>query len=200
VVSVVQPSVYSYEQIIAAALEIVREHGWSAVTARAIAKQLGSSTMPIYSRVTSVDDLEQDVRRQACAVLKDYQRCPFTSDTLLNAAFGYVRFARDEKNLFRYLYLERPEALNAENASGMSQSFVLDFGEGSEQQKALEEVQRKGQDDLVQYTWIFVHGLATLVSSGTYASVSDKAILRFLTDAGQAFHMWSSSDNPAKGR
>ncbi len=191
----VQPSVYSYENIIEAALEILREDGWRAVTTRAIAKKIGSSTMPIYSRVKSVDDLEKDVRIKAREVLKEFQRRPVTPDTLLNVAFGYVAFARDETNLFRYLYLERPEKLSSEDSSGMSETFVSDFGDDSEEKKALETLQRTGHDELVQYTWIFVHGLATLVTSGTYASISDESILRFLTNAGQAFHAWSTKDD-----
>lgn len=192
---IVQPSVYSYENIIEAALEILRENGWRAVTTRAIAKRIGSSTMPIYSRVKSVDDLEKDVRIKVRDILKEYQRRPVTSDTLLNVAFGYVLFARDETNLFRYLYLERPDTLSSEDSSGMSETFVSDFGEDSEEQKALENLQQSGHDELVQYTWIFVHGLATLVSSGTYGSISNASILRFLTDAGQAFHLWSTRDD-----
>ncbi len=189
---IVQPSVYSYENIIEAALEILREDGWRAVTTRAIAKKIGSSTMPIYSRVKSVDDLDKDVRIKVREILKEFQRRPVTSDTLLNVAFGYVAFARDETNLFRYLYLERPEKLSSEDSSGMSETFVSDFGDDSEEQKALENLQRTGHDELVQYTWIFVHGLAMLVSSGTYAAISNEAILRFLTNAGEAFHLWST--------
>ena len=192
---IVQPSVYSYENIIEAAFDILREDGWSAVTTRAIAKRIGSSTMPIYSRVKSVDDLEKDVRIKAREVLKEFQRRPATSDTLLNVAFGYVAFARDETNLFRYLYLERPEKLSSEDSSGMSETFVSDFGDESEEQQALEDIQRTGHDELVQYTWIFVHGLATLVSSGTYGSISNEAILRFLRNAGQAFHLWSTTED-----
>ncbi len=192
---IVQPSVYSYDNIIEAALEILREDGWRAVTTRAIAKKIGSSTMPIYSRVKSVDDLEQDVRIKVREILKEFQRRPVTSDTLLNVAFGYVAFARDETNLFRYLYLERPEKLSSEDSSGMSETFASDFGEDSEEQKALENLQRTGHDELVQYTWIFVHGLATLVSSGTYGAISNEAILCFLTNAGEAFHLWSTKDD-----
>lgn len=192
---VVQPSVYSYENIIEAALEILRADGWRAVTTRAIAKKIGSSTMPIYSRVKSVDDLEKDVRSRARKILKAFQRRPVTSDILLNVAFGYVAFARDETNLFRYLYLERPEKLSSEDSSGMSQTFAADFGDDSEEKKALDNLQRIGHDELVQYTWIFVHGLATLVTSGTYAAISDESILRFLTNAGQAFHVWSTKND-----
>ena len=55
----IQPSVYSRQQIVDAAFELIREEGWPAVSTRAIAKKIGSSTMPIYSHVRSVDELKK---------------------------------------------------------------------------------------------------------------------------------------------
>lgn len=187
-----QPSVYSYSHIIDAAFELIRGKGWSVVTTRAIAKKMGSSTMPIYSHVGSVNDLEEDLRQKARLLLKDYQRRPYTEHLLLNLAFGYVAFARDEKNLFRFLYLERPERLNLEEMSGMKETFFAEFGEESEEGKALSELQASGQETLVKYTWIFTHGLAMLVNSGAFTSPSDQVLLRYLMDAGEAFYLWGA--------
>lgn len=182
-----QPSVYAYENIIEAVVAIIRDQGWSAVTTRAIAKKIGSSTMPIYSRVKSVADLEPDVRRNIRECLKDYQRRKYTEDALLNAAVGYVVFARDEKNLFRYLYFERPDTLDIASSAGMSSEFEADFGLDSSEHRALAQFQQADRDALVQYTWIFVHGLAALVNAGVYGSVSDETIMELLTNAGGAF-------------
>ena len=163
-ISLKQPSVYSYEQIIDAAFELVREQGWSGVSTRAIAKKMGSSTMPIYSNVRSVEELQKEVQQKARELLKKFQKQPYTEHVLLNLAFGYVVFARDEKNLFRFLYLEKPERLDLEDVSGMKESFFAQFGEQSEQVKALSKMQEPGQEAVIQYPWIFTHGLAMLVN------------------------------------
>ncbi|UNC92202.1 TetR/AcrR family transcriptional regulator [Candidatus Contubernalis alkaliaceticus] len=186
----IQPSVYSYSQIIEAAFQLIREQGWSAVSARAIAKKLGSSTMPIYSHVSSIEELEKKLRIKARELLKEFQQQQYTEHTLLNLAFGYVVFARDEKNLFRFLYLESPEMLDSEDTSVIKKTFFKEFGEDSAEGKALLEMKESGQETLVQYTWIFTHGLAMLVNSGAFGSNSDQAILRFLMDAGEAFYVW----------
>lgn len=186
----IQPSVYSYSQIIEAAFQLIREQGWSAVSARAIAKKLGSSTMPIYSHVSSIEELEKKLRIKARELLKEFQQRQYTEHTLLNLAFGYVIFARDEKNLFRFLYLESPEMLDSEDTSVIKKTFFKEFGEDSAEGKALLEMKESGQETLVQYTWIFTHGLAMLVNSGAFGSNSDQAILRFLMDAGEAFYVW----------
>ena len=185
-----QPSVYSYAQIVDTAFELVREQGWSGVSTRAIAKKMGSSTMPIYSHVRSVEELEKEVRQKAQELLNKFQQRPYTEHVLLNLAFGYVVFARDEKNLFRFLYLEKPERMDLEDVSGMKESFFAEFGEQSEQVKALSEMQEAGQEAVVQYPWIFTHGLAMLVNSGAFESNSDEVIMRYLKNAGEAFYLW----------
>ncbi len=185
-----QPSVYSYDQIVDAAFELVREQGWSGVSTRAIAKKMGSSTMPIYSHVRSVEKLEKEVRQKARELLKEFQQRPYTEHVLLNLAFGYVVFARDEKKLFRFLYLEKPERLDLEDVSGIKESFFTQFGEQSEQVKALSEMQEAGQEAVVYYPWIFTHGLAMLVNSGAFGSNSDEMIMRYLKNAGEAFYLW----------
>ena len=184
-----QPSVYNRSQIIEVAFELIREHGWGSVSTRAIAKKLGSSTMPIYSHVKSVEELEKELRLKANELLKDFQQQPYTEHALLNLAFGYVVFARDEKNLFRFLYQERPAQVDLEDVTAMEKSFFADFGEDSEQGKALLALQASGQGTLIQYTWIFTHGLAMLVNAGTFCPCSDQVILRYLENAGQAFYL-----------
>ncbi len=189
-----QPSVYSRLQVVEAAFELVREKGWSVVTTRAIAKKLGSSTMPIYSHVQSVEELERELREKARELQQKFQRYPYTEHALLNLAFGYVVFARDEKYLFRFLYLDRPGKMDLENGEGIRNSFFLEFGEDSEEGRALMELKRSGQETLIQYTWIFTHGLAMLVNAGTFGTNSNQAIMRFLKNAGEAFYLLGNQE------
>ncbi len=191
----IQPSVYSYSQIIDTAFELIREKGWRAVSARSIAKKIGSSTMPIYSRVKSVDDLEKDLRIKARNLLKDYQLRRYTDEVLMNLAFGYVAFARDENNLFRFLYLEKPEKVDLERMSGMKESIINEFGKDSDVVRALNIFHETAQEDMIKYTWIFTHGLAMMVNSGVLENDTDKDILDHLKTAGEAFYMWKIAKN-----
>ncbi len=184
------PSVYSYQQIVNAAFQLLRTDGWNAVTARAIAREIGSSTMPIYSRVESINDLEKELRERARQQLRCYQKGCYTEDPLLNAAFGYILFARDERFLFRFLYLDRPENLQQGVTSVMPENFVAEFGDESAAAKALAGLDGASQEILVRYTWIFTHGLAMLVNAGALDANSDEEILQLLTDAGEAFYLW----------
>lgn len=48
----------SKEQIIDAAVEVLRDDGFSAITARSVAKKLGCSTQPIYFSFKNMDELK----------------------------------------------------------------------------------------------------------------------------------------------
>ncbi len=186
-----QPSVYSLEQIVEAAFLIIRREGREKVTARAIAKELGSSTMPIYTRVQSVDDLDPDLKKVARKLLVEYQRREFTEDPLLNMAIGYIVFAREEKNAFRYLFLEKTESIQGDKmGSNMRETFTEDFGEEAQEAGNLADMTPKQQEFLMKHTWIFTHGLAMLAYGGNMDAESEEQITGYLQNAGGAFYLW----------
>jgi len=188
---VTQPSVYSRASVIDAAFELIREKGWASVSTRSVARKLGSSTMPIYSHVKSVAELEKELRMKARDLLLGFQQRPYTADALLNLAMGYVIFARDERHLFRFLFLEKPEPIPLEELAGMRGSLTDQFGEDIAGGDALTGLSVRGQEALVRYSWIFTHGLAVLVNSGAFGSLSDDTLVEFLTDSGEAFYLWA---------
>jgi AcrR family transcriptional regulator len=192
-----QPTTFTRDRIVEAALELTREEGWNAVTVRAIAKRLGSSTMPIYSHLRSIDEVESAVRMKARALLVDYQQREWTPDALMNLAFGYIAFARDETKLFRFLFIERADAIGEEGMGSMRTSFDEQFGVDGPEAAALGQLDPSAQDALIQHTWIFTHGLAVLVNAGSLRDCSDKTILRLLNNAGEAFYLWAAGMHTA---
>jgi AcrR family transcriptional regulator len=159
------------------------------VTVRAIAARLGSSTMPIYSHLRSVEEVEEAVRTRARELLVAFQRREWTSDPLLNMAFGYIAFARDEIELFRFLFIERADAIGASGMDAMRSSFIEQFGEDVTTDSALADLDAAGQEALMRHTWIFTHGLAVLVNAGSLPDCTDETVLTFLRNAGEAFFM-----------
>lgn len=188
-----QPKVFSRQQLITAALDIIRESGRGALTARSLAKKIGCSTMPIYSNMKSIGELEEEVREQVRLLLKDHQRKEYTPEPLLNLAFGYITFARDEGQLFRFLYQESEGGV-APKLTDFRSRFFQDFGPESPEGKALLEMDPDAQENLILNTWIFTHGLAMLVNSGTYLP-EDEEILSRLRAAGEAFYLQELRSN-----
>ena len=184
-----QPSVFDREQIIDAGLEVIRRSGYERLTARAVAGRLGASTMPIYTNIGSIDELRVAVRRRAHEVLRSFQQKPYTGERLLDLAFGYVAFARDEPQLFRFLFLGARGAGERPSTDSLRERFFGEFGEQGEEAGALSGLRAEAQERVIHHAWIFTHGLAMLVSSGNYPA-DDEEILRRLRIAGGAFYSY----------
>lgn len=77
-----------------------------AINARSIAKKLECSTQPIYQSFQNMDDLKEAMTQQAIALHTQYVRNN-NSDTQYSCyGMGFVEFAKKEKYLFRWLYLD----------------------------------------------------------------------------------------------
>ena len=178
---------FSRRQIADTAFEVVRSKGWSNLSARSIAAALESSTMPIYSHLDSMEEIEEEIRKRAHDLLLFYQAKQYTENPFLNLAIGYIAFARQEANLFRFIFLERPKRLDGpqvdrlrrqmEVIPGTADSMALYFGGISDEE----------MDDVSMKSWIFTHGLAMAVSNGLLGPVGDSEIARLLLEAGKAF-------------
>ncbi len=96
------------ELVLAAAAEIIRREGEEKVNARAIAKELGCSTQPVYSLFRNMEELKKaltdEAKRRYRAHIDGYLNRGGPS-RYQSYGMGFVRFARDEKGLFRFLFL-----------------------------------------------------------------------------------------------
>ena len=120
---------FQKEEIIAAALNVVRTKGIEALTAREVGAQLQVSSRPIFTWFDSMEDLKKEVSRMA---MEKYRICiteglkepiPF-----LGVWHRYIRFAREEPMLYRLLFLSRADETigGAAEAMRFSQDLVRD--------------------------------------------------------------------------
>ena len=123
-------SQFSREDIIEAAFILVREKGWDGFSVVAVAKSIGGSTMPIYSQFSNVRDLEDVVCRKAMDLLKERMLEERTGDKWIDQAISYVRFAEEEKYLFRCLWDSRNVDLTKEMGKNLNEFIsetLLDY-------------------------------------------------------------------------
>lgn len=94
------------EEIIDAAIKIIREHGYEKLNARSLAKELGCSVQPIFREFSNMEDLKKAVMEE---VGKFYSKYLFDSiskeNSLIGLEMAYIRFAQEEKNLFRMIHM-----------------------------------------------------------------------------------------------
>ena len=101
----------SKDEIVDAAIAVLRDDGFSAINARSVARKLGCSTQPIYFSFRNMDELKAALTERAIQMhtqrVRDSLRIHEGSDSRYSSyGMGFVKFAAEEKQLFRWLYLE----------------------------------------------------------------------------------------------
>ena len=101
----------SKDGIIDAAIDVLRDDGFSAINARSVARKLGCSTQPIYFSFKNMDELKEALTKRAIEMhtkrVRDSLRSHEGNDSRYSSyGMGFVKFAAEEKQLFRWLYLE----------------------------------------------------------------------------------------------
>ena len=153
---------FTKEEMTEAALRVVRSRGIGALTAKTLAKELGTSTQPVFTCFGSMEGVREAVRAAAQAVYDGYaaaglsERVPF-----FGFGMQYLRFAREEPELYRLLFLTPPSGeekpCGAFAAMAHFQALV---------RPSLERIYRLTAPEADRYfrdLWLVVHSLATLI-------------------------------------
>jgi AcrR family transcriptional regulator len=185
--------------IVEAAFALTRAVGWAGVTARTIAQRLGSSTMPLYSSLKSMEEIEKEVRAKAMELMQDYQRRPFAAERLLSSAVGYVVFARDEPNLFRFLFVDRPLTAPVQGDQSRADGSPVDVNAVGGVVDLADQAATAMQDPFVLKSWAFTHGLASLISSKVIDLPTER-ISALLVEAGEAFYIATAMQKKEGGK
>ena len=168
-----------------AAFEMVRSDGWKSLSITAVAKQMGCSTMPVYSHFENLESLKDAVVKKGWELVRTYESKSYTGDPWIDQAIGYVYFARENGPLFTCMLDGRNPELEHrmlqnhwDSLTGLLNDYQ-GFGELS-----------PGQRRIIRYSRaIFSQGVAVTVSKGlgklltdddsieTYLTLSSLAIL-----------------------
>ncbi len=169
---------FSREEVVKAALEIVREEGFRALTSRALGSKLGSSARPIFTVFQNMDEVCQEVMSAAKDLYNSYLREDMSKNKYppyKASGMAYIRFARDERELFHLLFMrDRSRETVEENREELRPLIELiknDLGI-SEDEAYLFHLEM----------WIYVHGIATMIAT-SYLNWDDEFISRVMTDA-----------------
>lgn len=151
------------EMIVNSAFQIVREKGADQVTARSISRQLNCSTQPVLYYFSTVEDIKRAVYQKADEYHSDYIMNTGTDckDPMLAAGMNYIRFAIEERNLFRFLF----------QSNEFSGAGMLELMETEELLPVLtvlqNELDMSAEDtkEVFGTLFIFVHGYASLYAN-----------------------------------
>ena len=154
---------FTREAVTDAAFALVRAQGQEALNARAIARQLGCSTQPLYRTMPCMDALRDAVMEKARRYFEDYiqQRSQIIPTPYLSSGIAYLRFAREEAHLFRFLFM-RPRTDAEQARPGADATF--DYAAGLIARSL--GISLESARDFHSMSYVFVHGLASMIVTG----------------------------------
>ncbi len=152
------------EMILDAAYALAREQGIDSVNARTISQQLGCSTQPVLYYFKRVEDIRREVYAMADAYHSAFLMQPTDDENpMIAIGLNYVRFAEQEKPLFRLLF-------QSDNFAGQN---IADLIDTPDLLPFLEIFQTEAELTLDQAKIVFktlmmlVHGYASMLANNT---------------------------------
>lgn len=97
---------FNREDIVEAALEISKQGGLSSITARSVAKSLGSSVAPIYVNFETIEDLIEAVVQRIFAISSEQIAKQTEKNVFESIGKASIAFAREYPVLFRELMMK----------------------------------------------------------------------------------------------
>lgn len=169
------------EDILVSSIGMVREKGADVLNARALAAHMGCSTQPIFSNYASMEELKQDVMRNVYDIYLDFLKREIESNQYppyKAAGMGYIRFAKEEKEFFKLLFMR-----------DRSQEKIMDeFDESTQMSIAMIRkelgLSYEAANQFHLEMWIYVHGIASLLAT-SYLPLEWKDISSMVTNMYQ---------------
>lgn len=165
---------FTRDEMVQAALRVVRAGGIHSLTAKALADELGTSTQPVFTCFSTMDTLRGEVRTAAQVMFDSYidrglnEPIPF-----FGVGMQQLRFARTEPQLYRLLFLT-----GEDNGTLAAMQRMQDAV-----RPAIMRIYRLDETAANRYfrdLWLVGHSLATLIVTGE-CPYSEREIAAILT-------------------
>ena len=172
---------FTRESVLEAAYELVRREGVAALNARAVARELGGSTQPIFRLFSGMDELYAEIIRMAdenlCSRITTQAR--ESRNEYVSVCMTYLLFARDEPELFKLLFMRdriREGAVGREYTHEWGFPIIeRSFG-----------VDRDTAVRLYELTFFHTHGMAVCFATKYMPCMSEEAMETMITAALRA--------------
>ena len=148
------------EEIIQTTIDLVRTGGQNLINARAIASALNCSTQPIFSNFESMEDLEQSTIISVYKIYLNFINNEVESGKYPEyKAYGmaYIRFAKEEKELFKLLFMRDRSNEDISISPDFEQSVTLIMNTNNVSYETAKLIHLE--------MWTCVHGIGTMLAT-----------------------------------
>lgn len=157
---------YTKSQITDTAFNMVRENGLSTLTARSLAKALGTSTGPIFTVFDTVSEIQDAVIEKAKLLYNSYLKSGLTQPIpFKGVGMKYIQFAKDEPEFYKLLFMTgdgTEQITNFLPAYEDNTSEVLDLIESSY------KIDKEKAKSLYNHLSVYAYGYAALFAQGIH--------------------------------
>ena len=168
---------FSRDEMIEKAVQVVRKQGIGALTAKSLANELGVSTQPVFTCFHTIEEVRREVVNAAKILYDDYVKEGLCNDMpFLGFGMHYIRFAKEEPELYRLLFLSTDQGEGNSALEEMNASLGL----VTDSMQETYHIDAKTAERYFRDMWLVAHSLATLIVTGS-CPYTDQEIGRILT-------------------
>lgn len=168
---------FSRDEMIEKAVQVVRKQGIGALTAKSLANELGVSTQPVFTCFHTIEEVRREVVNAAKILYDDYVKEGLCNDIpFLGFGMHYIRFAKEEPELYRLLFLSTDQGEGNSAFEEMNASLEL----VTDSMQETYHIDAKTAERYFRDMWLVAHSFATLIVTGS-CPYTDQEIGRILT-------------------
>ena len=155
---------FNRESVLEAALQLVRERGYDALSARTVAERAGCSVQPIYSLFGDMEGLMRALYEHARAWVTAFngEHAADGENLFQSNGLAHLRLAREEPLLFSFLYLSpylgarSLEDLYISVSQPGVEDCIIELG----------HLDATAAHELYLNMIVYTHGLAAIIAAG----------------------------------
>lgn len=172
---------FTRDAVLHAACQLMRREGMEALNARAIAKELGGSTQPIFRLFTNMEDLHRELILYVARQFQAHAEADMAqSDSpYIQLCTTYLLYGRDEPELFKLLFM-RDRVSEGQYSDQTNYDLVFNIIKKEtplDDETALRFFER---------TWLFIHGLAVCIATKYIPCQDERYLISMVKEAYNA--------------
>lgn len=172
---------FTRDAVLHAACQLMRREGMEALNARAIAKELGGSTQPIFRLFTNMEDLHRELILYVARQFQAHAEADMAqSDSpYIQLCTTYLLYGRDEPELFKLLFMRDRVS---EGQYSDQTNFDLVFNIIKKETSLDDETALR----FFERTWLFIHGLAVCIATKYIPCQDERYLISMVKEAYNA--------------
>lgn len=172
---------FTRDAVLHAACQLMRREGMEALNARAIAKELGGSTQPIFRLFTNMEDLHRELILYVARQFQAHAEADMAqSDSpYIQLCTTYLLYGRDEPELFKLLFM-RDRVSEGQYSDQTNFDFVFNI---IKKETPLDD---ETAMRFFERTWLFIHGLAVCIATKYIPCQDERYLISMVKEAYNA--------------